>query len=307
MRLLEIVHADTDHERVAAILKGQGVFDHWGSNGVTKCLVQAGGVESLMDVLQHQAEARRITVLPVEATHPAPAVVPNQRLSRAELMADVEHGTHVSTTFLILVALSSIVAAIGLITDSVAVLIGAMVVAPLLGPNLGLTLATTLGDRKLLVRSARTLLVGLGLGFAIAFVYGTLTDVTPTNELTARTQVGWTDLGLALAAGVAGALSATTALSGTLIGVMVAVAMMPPLVAAGMLLAAGDPAGAWGAIVLLGVNIGAVNLAGVATFMAQGIRPWSWWDAERARKASLKALAAWTVVLALLVLAMTQR
>lgn len=304
MRLIEIVHQEEDHERVATILKGQEIIDAWGSDGVTRCLVQTGRVERVMDVLRLQAQAKRIAVLDVEETYPeVPAAKPS-RVSRGELMGDIRQGTQTSPTFLVLVVLSSIVAAIGLVTDSVAVLIGAMVVAPLLGPNLGLALSTTLGDRELLKHSLQALLIGLGLGFLVAFVYGTLFGVPVTQELASRTEVGWTDLGLAIAAGVAGALSATTALSGTLIGVMVAVALMPPLVAAGMLLAAGDAQGALGALVLVGVNIGGVNLAAVGTFMVQGIRPWSWWHAEKAHRASIRATIAWALVLVGLTVAM---
>ena len=87
----------------------------------------------------------------------------------------------------------------------------------------------------------------------------------------------------------------------TLIGVMVAVALMPPLVVAGLLLGAGHLAEAAGAAELLAVNIVCVNLAGVATFLAQKIVPARYWEAERARKATRTAALLWSLLLLALV------
>jgi uncharacterized membrane protein len=106
------------------------------------------------------------------------------------------------------------------------------------------------------------------------------------------------DILLALAAGAAGTLAFTQGLSGAVIGVMVAVALVPPLVVSGMLLGDGHFSSAGGALLLTLANVICINLAGVATFLAQGVRPRSWWEAERARRATLRAILLWLVLLA---------
>lgn len=132
-------------------------------------------------------------------------------------------------------------AAIGLIESNVAVVIGAMVIAPLLGPNLAFGLGTALGDASLMRKSALTNSVGILLAIALSVLIGlfTLFDVS-SPELIPRTQVGLDSIALALASGAAAALSLTTGLSSVLVGVMVAVALLPPAVTFGLMLGHGD-------------------------------------------------------------------
>ena len=93
-----------------------------------------------------------------------------------------------------------------------------------------------------------------------------------------------------MAAGVAEAL----------VGVMVAVALLPPLVAAGLLLGAGYWLNATGALLLVFVNIVSINLSGVITFILKGIQPKNWWEAESAKKAVRIAITVWLILLILL-------
>jgi len=81
---------------------------------------------------------------------------------------------------------------------------------------------------------------------------------------------------------------------------MVAVALLPPLVVVGLLTGAGQTSQATGALLLLLTNIICLNLAGVTTFLVQGIRPRSWWKAGKARRATRRALLLWTGLLLLL-------
>jgi len=83
-----------------------------------------------------------------------------------------------------------------------------------------------------------------------------------------------------------------------LVGVMVAVALLPPAVTAGLLAGDGRWEDAGGAALLLTLNVVCFNLAGVATFLAAGIRPRTWWETERAKTATRTALAVWAVLLA---------
>ena len=82
---------------------------------------------------------------------------------------------------------------------------------------------------------------------------------------------------------------------------MVAVALLPPLVTCGMLIGVGDWRHAVGAFLLFGTNIICVNLAAIGTFVAQGIRPRTWWEASKARRAAKMALLIWGVLLLILV------
>ena len=199
-------------------------------------------------------------------------------------------------------ALSTIVATIGLHRNNVTIIIGAMVIAPLLGPNMALALGTTLGDLSLLKRAIRTSLAGIAMAVVLSIIIGALTNVDPAvSEIASRTQVGLGDIVVALASGCAGALAFTTGVSAALIGVMVAVALLPPLVTFGLLLGTGHSSFATGALSLFLMNLICVNLASIITFMMQGIHPTTWWEKGAAIKATRIAICLWTFLLAALV------
>ena len=225
-----------------------------------------------------------------------------QRISREELYDDLEESAQTTLNYLALAAFSTIVAAIGLMRDNVAVIIGAMVIAPLLGPNMALSLAVLLGDSHLARRAVKTILVGLALALGLSFLLGSLVDVNrEAAELASRGQVEIGDVALALCAGAAGALSFTGGLSSALVGVMVAVALLPPLAACGLSSALGDWRTAGGAGLLFLINLVCINLASVIVFRIQGIRPE---DKARARHVDIRTIwviALWTVLLGLLI------
>jgi uncharacterized hydrophobic protein (TIGR00341 family) len=163
------------------------------------------------------------------------------------LYEDIKAAARCSRVFLIMVVLSTIVAAVGLYYNSVAIIIGAMVIAPLLGPNVALALATALGDLALLRHALLTALAGIATAMVLSVFIGVLLNVDPaTPEIASRNAVGLGDIAVALASGAAGALAFTTGASATLIGVMVAVALLPPLVTFGLLLGGGHAALAMG-------------------------------------------------------------
>jgi uncharacterized hydrophobic protein (TIGR00341 family) len=327
LRVIEIYLAGKNSGQVRTVLgerRFPGMWSEKLDDDVTRTnvLLRAEETEEMLDLLEKRLGAEegfRIIILPVEATLPRPeepeqkvqqAVEKEEdkgkrnRISREELYAEIEETTRVSAVFVVLVVLSSLVATIGMMESSVAVIIGAMVIAPLIGPNVALALATTLGDAVLARRAVRSVTAGMFVAFALALALGTVLPVNPTiPEIDARTRVGIGDIVLALAAGSAATLSFTTGLSSTLIGVMVAVALLPPLVACGMLLGAGYAQKALGALLLLLVNLFSINLAGVITFLAQGVRPKTWWEEERAMKATRRAIVVWVLLLGLLAVA----
>ena len=328
LRIIEVKIPDEEKEKISELLEDDSIIESWTDQVMDKyilvrILLQAEDTESLLDKLEKKfsfTEKFRAILFPVEATIPKiviakPAVAEvveidekteakqtPLRISRQELYSQISDGTKLTNVFIAMVILSSIVAAIGLVKDNVAVVIGAMVIAPLLGPNVALALATTLGDSDLGKRSLKTNVTGVVIALLLAFVLGILLQVKLTSgELESRTFVGLSDIALAIAAGAAGALAFSSGVSASLIGVMVAVALLPPLMTFGLLLGSGYYSESFGAFLLLVTNLICINLAGVVTFIVQGIRPRRWWEAKKAKKASRYAIIIWTILLILLV------
>jgi uncharacterized hydrophobic protein (TIGR00341 family) len=323
LRLIEMVLPERDGTEVRELLKEHKVLEHRqirlpDGEVLVRILLDAERNEAVLDLLEKRyagVEGNRVVILPVVATlprpEPEPAAAPGQpaseeeppeRISREELYEDIKNAARSSRVYLAMTVLSTVVAAIGLLYNSVAIIIGAMVIAPLLGPNVALALGTTLGDLSLLRRALLTALAGIATAMAVSVIIGVLVHVDPTlPEVASRTRVALGDIALGLAAGCAGALAFTTGVSATLIGVMVALALLPPLVACGLLLGAGHPVLAVGALSLFLVNLICVNLAGVITFLVQGIHPLSWWEKNRAGRATRIAIGLWGALLAVLV------
>lgn len=324
LRLIEIILAEKDSHEIEEALKEQPTVEIrkaqlGGGEVLMRILVEAEKSQTVLDLLDKKythTETSRIVVLPVEAILPPPAPLeeaapkepPEQqedtqsspeRISREELYEDITDAARCSRVYMAMVVLSSIVAAVGLHHDSLAIIIGAMVIAPLLGPNVALALATTLGDMVLARRAVLTGFVGIMTAVILATAIGIVVTVDPTlTEISTRTRVRAGDVVLALAAGSAGALAFTTGVSVTLIGVMVAVALLPPLITFGLVLGGGYLGPAWGALLLFLLNLICVNLAGVITFLIQGIRPATWWEADRAKQACRMAICLWALLLA---------
>jgi len=324
LRLIEMVLPEQDGTEIRALLQEHKTLEYRqirlpDGDVLVRILLDAEQSEAVLDLLGERyagKEGNRVVILAVEATlpraepepepepepeQPAPQEKPPERISREELYEDIKDAAQCSRVYLTMVVLSTIVAAVGLYYNSVAIIIGAMVIAPLLGPNMALALATTLGDLTLLRRAFLTALAGIAVAMVLSMIIGVLLQVDPAiPEIASRDGVGLGDLVVALASGAAGGLGFTTGVSAILIGVMVAVALLPPLVAFGLLLGSGHAALAMGALSLFLMNLICVNLAGVTTFLVQGIRPATWWEKDRASKATRIAIALWLVVLAAL-------
>jgi len=263
-------------------------------------------LDSLQKILGAQPSARAV-VLPVEIVLPIPSEQERKEEdaaveAREALYEEVEKNARLDLNFAVLVVLSTIVAAIGLIENNVAVVIGAMVIAPLLGPNLAFGLGTALGDISLMRKSALTTAAGIVMAVVLSVGIGMYWPFDVSSpELDARTNVGLDSVALALASGAAAALSLTTGLSSVLVGVMVAVALLPPAVALGIMLGFGDINLAFGAGLLLAINVVCVNLAIKVVFFFKGIRPRTWWEKKKAKRAMTIYILVWIVTLLILV------
>ncbi len=322
MKYIEVVADNGSADTVAAIAQKVDAADFRlgiiGDDGMQtmRLLVGDDKVQSALDALQNILGAQtfaKIVVLPVEVALPRPEADKEKEekkagATREALYNEIEKNAHLNTNYIILVTLSTIVAAIGLIENNVAVVVGAMVIAPLLGPNLAFSLGTALGDTELMKKSGLTTAVGILLAIVLSFLLGLLWPFDITSpELMSRTDVGLDSIVLALASGAAASISLTTGLSSVLVGVMVAVALMPPATTFGLMLGHGNIEHAVGAGLLLAINVVCVNLSSKLVFFIKGVRPRTWWEKEKAKRAMFVFVLMWLVTLVLLLVSIYVR
>lgn len=192
---------------------------------------------------------------------------------RREIYENVVSISRPSGSYYVMMTLSAIIAAYGLLIGSAAVVIGAMLVAPLMGPIFGIALGLTSGNRRLLWSSLQSEMYGVALTVAVAALIGLLPFRGPIGEeWLVRTQPTLHDLAIALAAGLAGAYALIDErLSPSLPGVAIAVAVVPPLAACGLSIAAMRWDMAGGAMMLFIANLFAIQIAGAIVFTLFGM------------------------------------
>jgi len=323
MRLIEITLPDGD--KVQSILKATlktQPLDHrlTEPDGQGKRLLRLtfrdGDGQKAIDAVQailDGEEGWRLVVIPIEASVPRIDESPDQASRakrtlalREEMYDDIAKGAQINSDFLLLTALSTVVVVFGLSADNIAAVIGAMVIAPLLGPILAFSFASALGDLPLMARAARTASAGLALGLGLSYAVGLIYEPNLfSDELMSRTVVGLDSPALALAAGAAAALSIATGLPAALVGVMVAVALLPPAATAGLLAGSGHWELASRATLLLAINVVAVNLSALLIYYYKGVRPRTWLERRSAKRSVYVNAAVWVaLILVLTALAM---
>lgn len=203
--------------------------------------------------------------------------------NRTEAYTRIRRGARPDLDFYMLISLATIIAALGLIVNSPAVVIGAMLVAPLMSPMVGTGLAVVLGDTRFIRLSLGAVARGVVLSILVGAAAGLLSINQPaTSELLARTQPTLIDLAIALFSGLAGAyaLSRSDA-AGALPGVAIAAALVPPLATVGISLTAGRFGEAFGAMLLFTANFVAISSATALMFLILGFRPTTTHKARR--------------------------
>ncbi len=194
---------------------------------------------------------------------------------RTEAYVRIRRAARPTIDYYILISLSSIIAGLGLIANSAAVVIGAMLVAPLMSPIVGTGLSTVLGDVRFLRLTVGAVLRGALLAVLVGMIVGFFQVGEPlTVELLARTQPSLLDLAIALFSGVAAAfaLSRSNA-AAALPGVAIAAALVPPLSTIGITLTAGFFVESFGATLLFFTNFVAIGTATALVFIILGYRP----------------------------------
>jgi uncharacterized hydrophobic protein (TIGR00271 family) len=187
--------------------------------------------------------------------------------------SEISDGSEPALRFYILVAVSTLIASFGLIANSTAVVIGAMLVAPLMTPIFGISLALVRGEPKLLGRAARAEIVGVVAAVTMGFILGLLLgDIDPTHEMLSRTRPNLFDLIVAVLAGFAGAYALVDEkISPALPGVAIATAIVPPLANSGLCLALGEVRGGIGSFLLFFANFLSILIVASGTFISSGM------------------------------------
>lgn len=198
----------------------------------------------------------------------------NQKVDYPEVRVKIEANALPSRMYFIMNILSAIIASYGLVTNSAAVVIGAMLVAMMLGPITGVALAIIDHRMPLLRKSLITVLLGVTLVLIVGFIVGWLHKDQPlTAEILSRTQPTSMDLMIALAGGTAGAYAMVSPhLSVAVVGVAVATALVPPLAASGILFANGEMQLGFGALLLAVTNIIAIQFTNALVLWVLGFR-----------------------------------
>ena len=203
-----------------------------------------------------------------------------------------------SFSFHFMLILSAVISTLGLLANSVAIIIGAMIIAPLMGPIIGMAFSVAMGNRKLLRRSSFTLFKGIVLTIVASWLTTSIVGLeTVESEILSRTNPTLIDFGIAMAAGLAGAFTQTRrSIADAIPGVAIAVALVPPLSVIGIGLAMGEETIALGSFLLFLTNLICIIFFGSLVFLFQ-----SYGNLDRAKK----GLATSTIVMFVLGIPLT--
>ena len=194
--------------------------------------------------------------------------------SRASVRASIASNSEFDAAYITMNGLAAVVACYGLLENSPAVVIGAMIIAMLLGPIAGVSLGLVDRNNALVRKALPTLLGGFLVVYGTAFILGLIhRDLPLTDEIYSRTAPNLMDLMIALGGGAAGAYSMIAPrLSVAFVGVAIATALVPPLSSSAICLARGEYALAWGAFLLTFTNIVGIQVAGSLVIWLGGYR-----------------------------------
>lgn len=202
--------------------------------------------------------------------------------ARNDLYAKILYEGPVTRTrvirFFSLMGFASVIASMGVITDSTAVVIGAMLIAPLMTPLMGMAISLVMGWPNRLMRSATLAFTGIAFAIAIGFLLGLISpadiDTASNSQILARTSPTTLDLITAIAAGAAGAYGLSRPdVSDSLPGVAIAISLVPPLSVVGLAYSQGDLVAGQGALLLFATNMLAILIVGGLTFILTGVTP----------------------------------
>ena len=239
---------------------------------------RAGNAQAMVTPGPEQAAADTPAAAPAGPRHSFGEVVESWRgwwqrsvvgtVNQAEVIDERREDSDLSARYLFMLAMSAAIAILGLLLSSPAVVIGAMLLSPLMGPIIGLGFALATGDFHWIRQASRSLAIGTVLSIVLCAVIVMLSPLqTVTPEIAARTRPNLFDLGVALFSALAGAYAMIRGREGTVVGVAIATALMPPLAVIGFGLATLNSTVFWGASLLFVTNL--MTIALTAALMAR--------------------------------------
>ncbi|MCP3738104.1 TIGR00341 family protein [Rossellomorea sp. BNER] len=315
LQLIEI-YSPADFENLTILLHEFPHISYWISNvneneSWVRILVEKEDAEKILNYLEkvsHENPDFQAMLSSIKAYVPSEYNENNQtnnenemeRASKHELYSIVHSSGKINASFTWFTVFASIVATVGIIQNNPGFVIGANVIDPSIGPILGISFASTLGDQKLARQSVLTALYGLSIPLMISVLFGYFFSLpVNSNEFITQTSVQIIDIIVAIAAGGAGALSFVKRSQGQLVGVMVSLTVLPPTVVLGMMVGAGNWQGVLTPLLLLLININAIFLSAIVVFWLSGIKPINWKDIEDAnisRKYSLTFTSIFAII-----------
>ena len=304
MKRIDITFPEENQEKVREILEKYGedspVFFEVSRNGkgCLRCelVKDSAEIDELIEEIRGITDIKSGDLL-IEALEQTTHVEKGKRqrggsedLSVYEMYSKAFDFSHFNISSWALIALSSIIAVIGLAINNVIVVIGAMVIAPMLGPFISSSFGIVVGDTKISRESLLNGIGGVGLAVGVALLIGLMFEIrfNPLMRMIAEPGVG--TIPLALAVGSASALAFSSEARETLAGIAVAIALVPPSAVAGLTLASLNLEMFFNVSLVILANLMSLILAGSITFLLIGVKPRTRYKEEISKKKLRKAL-----------------
>lgn len=209
-----------------------------------------------------------------------------------------------SGDIVVMLVVATLVALAGLFLDNVAIVIGAMLLSPLLGPLNAVTVNAVLGDVRSVLRAEASLFalvfIAIASAAVVTFLVAAFVPLVLTGEILQRTSVTVLDVLVALLLGVAGGLALLTKLPEILVGVAVAVALIPPATVAGISIAFGRPDLFVGSFFLTMANVFGLKVGEMLTIKAKGLSPRTYYEIKKAKTFGYYSLMIFIIIVVLL-------
>ncbi|GAB4221144.1 MAG: hypothetical protein Kow00102_14240 [Spirochaetota bacterium] len=219
-----------------------------------------------------------------------------------DIYETLSYGARPTIEYYLLTLLSCLIATAGLLQNSPAVIIGAMIVAPLMTPILAFSLGVIWGDTQLIKTSFGSIIKGSVLAVLISGILAFFVPIAEyTSEILARTKPNLFDIVVAISSGLVGAYgNANKKISNTLVGIAIAVALMPPLCTIGIGVGNFDWHIARGALILFSINLISISLAGAIIFWIMKIHPKSREEKENVTRRALSQIIISVILLTII-------
>jgi uncharacterized hydrophobic protein (TIGR00271 family) len=325
MRLVEIRVGESSRDQAEQLLDDRDIDfvtvpTATGDGFVVSFPIPPQGVETVLDALDDAAlgEEYRVVATAETASTEHMQTLEDRFLSSngerdnvalAEIRSRALDMNPSALTYYAMTVFSAIVATAGLLLDAPTIVVGSMVIAPQVGAAMTTGVGTVVNDRTMISDGLKSQLFGLTAAVFAAMLFGfglktaefvpPAIDLTTAEQISKRVSPGLLSLAVGLCAGAAGAFGLATALPVSLVGVMIAAALIPAAAAVGIGIAWGLPAITAGALVLLVVNVVSINLTTIGVLWGLDYRPPEWDARDLRSRAGVRDVAPLLLTMAL--------